>query len=95
MAEHVSPVLQIMRDELAVQRERRDADRVETAHLMADGKLALKRGRALVSVPVSPSTSIGLPSLLPAPAPRPETVASRMSVGAWSWSPSSFGEPHA
>jgi hypothetical protein len=95
MAEHVSPVLQIMRDELAVQRERRDADRVETACLMADGKLALKRGREVVSVPVSPSTPIELPSPLPPPAPRPEPVASRLSVGAWSWSPSSFGEPDA
>jgi hypothetical protein len=95
MAEHVSPVLQIMRDELAVQRERRDADRVETALLKADGKLALKRGRALVSVPVSPPTPTEPPSPLPPPAPRPEPVASRMSVGAWSWSPSSFDEPHA
>jgi hypothetical protein len=95
MAEHVSSVLQIMRDELAVQREHRSADRAGTARMMADGKSALKRGRALVSVPVSPPTPTELPFPLPPPAPRPEPVASRMSVGAWSGWPSPFGGPDA
>jgi hypothetical protein len=83
MVEHVSPVLQIMRDELAAQRERQAADRAGTARPVADGKLALKRGRALVLVATAPPTPVELPSPLPPPAPRPEPVASRMSVGAW------------
>jgi hypothetical protein len=84
MAEHVSSTLKLMRDELAAQRERRDADHTGTGRTMAAGNLALKRGRALVLVPTSP---------LSPPAPRPDPFASRMSIGAWSGWPSSSGEP--
>lgn len=83
MAEHVSSTLKLMRDELSILRERRDADRAATVRTMAAGKLALKRSRALVLVPAYPPTPVELPSPLPPPAPHPEPVASRMSVGAW------------
>jgi hypothetical protein len=90
MAEQVSSVLRIMRDELAAQRQRRDADRAGTARLVAGGALALQRGRALVVAPTSSPAPVELPSPLPPPAPHPEPVTSRMSVGAWTgWSSSS------
>jgi hypothetical protein len=53
MAEQVSLVLQIMRDELAAQRERRAAGRAGTARIVPSEKLLLKRGRALVLAPIS------------------------------------------
>jgi|HubBroStandDraft_1064217.scaffolds.fasta_scaffold261457_1 hypothetical protein len=87
MAERVSFVLQIMRAELAAQRERRHADRAGTARIVASEKLLSKRGPALALAPISPPTTVELLSPLPPPAPHPEPVASRMSLGAWSgWS---------
>jgi hypothetical protein len=91
MAEYVSSTLQIMRDELAIQRERRDADNAASARLLADGRLALKRGRALVLVSGSPPTPVEVPSPRPPPEPSPEPVASRMSLGAWSGWPAAAG----
>jgi len=84
MAERVSFMLQIMRAELAAQRERRHADRAGTARIVVREKLFLKRSLTLALVPVSPPAPVELPSPLPPPAPHPEPVASRMSVGAWS-----------
>jgi hypothetical protein len=91
MAEHASSTLQIMRDELDIRRERRDADHAGAARLLADGRLALTRGRALVLVCGSPPTPVEVPSPRPPPEPAPEPVASRMSLGAWSGWPAAAG----
>jgi hypothetical protein len=94
MAEQVSPALQIMRDELAAQRERRNANRAGMARILAGCKLTLKRGRALVLTPTSPPTPVESPSPRPPPAPHPEPVASRMALGAWSDYSSRFADPN-
>jgi hypothetical protein len=58
MAVHVSLTLQIMRSELAVRRQRMEADRAGKALLMAGEKLVLKQRRALVLATISPPSTV-------------------------------------
>jgi hypothetical protein len=53
MAERVSLILRIMRNELAAERQRMKADIADVASLMAGAQLALKQTRALVLAPPS------------------------------------------
>jgi hypothetical protein len=62
MAERVSLILRIMRNELAAERQRMKADIADVASLMAGAQLALKQSHALVLAPPSWPAPVAPPS---------------------------------
>jgi hypothetical protein len=68
MAEYVSLTRQIMRSELAAQRQRVETDRAGKALLMAGEKLVLKQRRALVLASTPPPASVASPPAFQWPA---------------------------
>jgi hypothetical protein len=62
MAEHVSSILRLMRQELTAERQRQEAGRIDMEMRMAGAQLALKQSRALLLAPAGRPTPEASPS---------------------------------